>query len=238
VLEDEIAEIQGNAQGQVERVVTRAGQQLPCELLGIAVGVHANLELAQEAGLPVGRGIQVNASLQTGDERIFAAGDCAEISLEEGTPGFGEQLWYTGIKQGRVAGAAMVGDRVRYDPGIPYNTAQFLFLDYTNVGWMDLARSLPPERLTGGDLRLTDGRMGLAEFHHQASGAPDSVRIAHLKESGQVLGFSMLGSRWDSRVLMRWIEQRRKLPWVLGHLGQATFNEEFHPDRFRGGLHV
>jgi 3-phenylpropionate/trans-cinnamate dioxygenase ferredoxin reductase subunit len=37
-----------------------------------------NVELAREAGLPVGNGITVDESLRTPDERIFAIGDCAE----------------------------------------------------------------------------------------------------------------------------------------------------------------
>ena len=42
------------------------------------IGVVPNVELAREAGLPVGNGITVDENLRTPDERIFAIGDCAE----------------------------------------------------------------------------------------------------------------------------------------------------------------
>jgi len=50
----------------------------PADLVIAGIGVEPNVELAREAGLPVGNGITVNEYLQTPDERIFAIGDCAE----------------------------------------------------------------------------------------------------------------------------------------------------------------
>jgi len=50
----------------------------PADLVIAGIGVVPNVELAHEAGLPVGNGITVNEYLQTPDERIYAIGDCAE----------------------------------------------------------------------------------------------------------------------------------------------------------------
>ena len=50
----------------------------PADLVVAGIGVVPNVELAIEAGLPVGNGITVDEYLQTPDERIFAIGDCAE----------------------------------------------------------------------------------------------------------------------------------------------------------------
>ena len=50
----------------------------PADLVIAGIGVVPNVELAIEAGLPVGNGITVNEFLRTPDERIFAIGDCAE----------------------------------------------------------------------------------------------------------------------------------------------------------------
>jgi hypothetical protein len=44
-----------------------------------------------------------------------------------------------------------------------------------------------------------------------------------------VVGFNFLGRRWDHSVLLRWIEERRSLPWVLAHLREASFDTEFVP---------
>jgi len=43
-----------------------------------AVGLRPNVQLAQDAGLDVGRGITVDQTGRTNDPDIFAIGDCAE----------------------------------------------------------------------------------------------------------------------------------------------------------------
>jgi hypothetical protein len=50
------------------------------------------------------------------------------------------------------------------------------------------------------------------------------VRIASVKD--EVKGFSMVGPRWDSTVLMRWIKERRSTGYCFSHLSDAEFAEE------------
>ena len=238
ILKDEIGTIEDDGQGKVSAVVTKKGKKISCQMVGVAVGVRSNTDLAEAAGIVCDQGIMVDESMATSEKDIFAAGDCAVIMRSGEMPNLAQKLWYTGMRQGNVAGRAMVGDTVRYEPGIPYNAAQFFFLDYLNVGWMKKAPfPLPPE-LAGE--KTTDD---LEEYYHEASGqAPDSIRVSHLPGAGQVFGFSMLGSRWNAALLMRWIEQRRDLGWVLQHLDLAMFNEEFHRSRLapqqKGALHA
>jgi hypothetical protein len=59
---------------------------------------------------------------------------------------------------------------------------------------------------------------------------PVSQRI--VCKGDRVVGFNFIGSRWDHEPLARWIEERRSLDWVLAHLGEAQFDEEFS-SRFR-----
>ena len=44
-----------------------------------AVGLRADIEIAEKAGLETDRGIVVNRALQTSDPYIYAVGDCAEV---------------------------------------------------------------------------------------------------------------------------------------------------------------
>ena len=74
VLEDEIAEIADDGQGCVKEVTTKKGRQLPCELVGIAVGVHPRKALAEAAGIACGRGILVDRQMRTSTPDVFAAG--------------------------------------------------------------------------------------------------------------------------------------------------------------------
>lgn len=55
------------------------GQRFDADLVLSAVGLRPNLELALAAGLACGRGIKVDAHLQTSQPGIYALGDCIEV---------------------------------------------------------------------------------------------------------------------------------------------------------------
>ena len=40
-------------------------------------------------------------------------------------------------------------------------------------------------------------------------------------------GAEATGGRWNHNVWMQWIQQRRSLEWVLAHMNEARFDEEF-----------
>jgi rubredoxin-NAD+ reductase len=44
-----------------------------------AIGLLPRTQLAQAAGIPVGRGIKTNHLLETGAPNVYAMGDCAEV---------------------------------------------------------------------------------------------------------------------------------------------------------------
>ncbi|MCE0504704.1 nitrite reductase large subunit NirB [Roseivivax sp. GX 12232] len=64
--------------GQVRALELDSGEEIPCDLLVMAVGIRPNVALAQEAGLAVGRGIHVDDQMGTSDGSIFALGECVE----------------------------------------------------------------------------------------------------------------------------------------------------------------
>jgi hypothetical protein len=43
----------------------------------------------------------------------------------------------------------------------------------------------------------------------------------------RVVGFNMLGSRWNHERFLEWIGERRPLDYVLARLPEAQFDEEF-----------
>ena len=71
---------------------------------------------------------------------------------------------------------------------------------------------------------------GTPTIYRSMPGKAISQRILH--DGHRVLGFNMLGSRWNHEPLLQWIQERRSLDWVLRHLGEAQFDEEMSP-RFR-----
>lgn len=55
------------------------GKTLEADAVLSAIGLKPRTQLAQAAGIPVGRGIQTNGLLETGAAHVYAMGDCAEV---------------------------------------------------------------------------------------------------------------------------------------------------------------
>ena len=63
---------------RVEGVRFADGEEIPADLVVMAVGIRPNVGLAKEAGLEVKRGVLVDDGLQTSDPSIMALGECVE----------------------------------------------------------------------------------------------------------------------------------------------------------------
>jgi nitrite reductase (NADH) large subunit len=62
--------------GRVSAVKFKDGQEIPADLVVMAVGIRPNYALAESAGIHCNRGIVVNDTMQTYDPRIYAVGEC------------------------------------------------------------------------------------------------------------------------------------------------------------------
>jgi rubredoxin-NAD+ reductase len=62
------------------RVELDNGDVLDADVVLSAIGLRPRTQLAQAAGIPVGRGIQTDALLETGAADVYAMGDCAEVA--------------------------------------------------------------------------------------------------------------------------------------------------------------
>jgi len=201
----------------MERVGSKVrllGPELEVDLVVGAIGVEPATAFLANSGIalnPETGGVETRDNLESISCRgIFAAGDCAQVTWVDGSrrP---EQLWYTSRDQGRLAAAAMLGDDVCYRRGTWYNAAKFFDVEYTTAGF------LPPERSAAGS--------GWQTWFQRAPDRAVSQRI--VVRNGAVKGFNGLGGRWDHNVWMQWIQQRRPLEWVLAHMNEARFDEEF-----------
>ncbi|MHB1215378.1 MAG: FAD-dependent oxidoreductase [Thiobacillus sp.] len=61
------------------RVELDNGETIAADVVLSAIGLRPRTQLAQAAGIPVGRGIRTNHLLQTGAPNVYAMGDCAEV---------------------------------------------------------------------------------------------------------------------------------------------------------------
>lgn len=209
-LDTTVREIARGPGGNVAGVVLDGGERLDVDLVVGTIGVVPNtafLEGGPLALAPGSRAIEVDEALRASVPDVWAAGDCANVAWIDGSrrP---EQLWYTARDQGRAAARSILGDDVRYRREHWYNSAKFFDLEYTTAGWV------PP-----GD-RPHD----LATWFQRVPGQPVTQRI--VCKGDRVVGFNCVGSRWDHAVFLRWIQERRPLPWVLARMDEARFDEE------------
>jgi 3-phenylpropionate/trans-cinnamate dioxygenase ferredoxin reductase subunit len=119
---------------RVEGVVTATGERILADLVVVGVGVRPRTELAVAAGLAVGDGIEVGATLETSVPGVFAAGDVASAWH----PFYGRRLraehWANAKFQGAAAGRSMLGKTDPYDR-IPYFYSDQYDLGMEYTGW-------------------------------------------------------------------------------------------------------
>ncbi|MHA7175492.1 NAD(P)/FAD-dependent oxidoreductase [Arthrobacter sp. Sr24] len=128
------AEILGS-DGRVSSVLTTTGVTIPADVVIVAVGVVPNIALAQDAGLTINNGIEVDSALRTSAPDVFAAGDVANaMHPVTGTHARSEH-WANAIASGKVAAKSMLGKDAALDD-IPYfYTDQFdLGMEYSGFG--------------------------------------------------------------------------------------------------------
>jgi nitrite reductase (NADH) large subunit len=76
LLKKQTSAILGTPDGRVKGVSFADGDEIPADLVCMAVGIRPNDELAKAAGIHCNRGIVVNDTMQTFDPRIYAVGEC------------------------------------------------------------------------------------------------------------------------------------------------------------------
>jgi len=211
-LKTELAEILDDGKGRACGVVTKDGDKIECQLVGLTAGVSPNLSALGHSDIPTGRGVLVNPSFCTDVPDVYAAGDCAEIVNGGENKNTIEQLWYTGKMHGEVVGRVIAGQRVVYDRGIWFNSAKFLNLEWHTYG-----------QVTCG---LSEAEPDIPDcLYWQDAGGRHTMRFS--LHDGKVIGFNTMGIRYRHLVCERWIAEQRTVDYVLEHLGEANFDPEF-----------
>ncbi len=193
----------------VESIETSANERIGCQFVGLTAGVHPNIGLAKASGILTNRGIVVNEFFETSSPNIYAAGDCAEFNAD----GIGsrrvEQLWYTGRAHGKVVAHTLTGRRTPYRRGVFFNSAKFFTIEYQTYG------EIPPNPEPNVRSQLFQRGRKL-------------LRINSDRETGQVLGFNVMGLRLRQDQCEAWIRENATVSQVLRSLKKARFDPEFY----------
>jgi nitrite reductase (NADH) large subunit len=125
-IDDSASQIQGDE--RVTSVTLKSGETLKADIVVIATGVRPNTYLAEEAGLDVDKGIEVDRRMQTSHPDIFAAGDAARCM---------GKIWAIvppAQAQARVAAANMAGKEAIYDDVTPSTSLKVVGIDVDSIG--------------------------------------------------------------------------------------------------------
>ena len=113
VLNDAVTGFEGA--GRVERVITRNGRRIECNLAVFGLGIEPATELVAGTAVRIDNGIVVDDQCRTNVPGVFAAGDVANHYH----PVCGRQMrvehWQNGVKQGAAAARSMLGRGQSYD---------------------------------------------------------------------------------------------------------------------------
>lgn len=210
-LSTELKEIEDDGSGRACAAITKEGERIECGYVGLTPGVHPNISFLKDTALETSKGILVDEHLRTNITDVYAIGDCAQI--KEPQPGRRpiEAVWYTGRMMGEVAAYNVCGKEVAYDPGVWFNSAKFMDIEYQVYGQVS---GHIPEEHASLYWEHKDGRKG--------------IRILYDKNGGQVVGFNLMGIRYRHELCDKWLAEGAHVEEVLQNLGAANFDPEFY----------
>ena len=191
--------------GRVRAVHTASGRELPCDVVVLGLGVEPGVELAREAGVPLGESgaIAVDVGQRTRAEGVWAAGDCTEVRHRVSGRGVHVPLGTHANKQGRVAGINLGGGYATF-PGV-VGTA------ITKVCRVEIGRTgLSTEEAEQAGFRVVTAAVDSTTTAGYMPGS-EPVRVKLVADEGsgrllggQVVGRSGAGKRVDALAICVW----------------------------------
>lgn len=210
----ELDTIHDDGTGAAGSITTKDGEVIECQYVGLTAGVSPNINFLRDAeGLDLGRGIKADNYLETSVPDVYAIGDCVELLSPKPDRRAIEAIWYTGRMMGETVAYNILGKKVVYDPGVWFNSAKFLDLEYQVYGEVPAG-----------------GRDGLASLYWEHADGEHAVRINYEESDGTIRGFNLMGIRYRHEVCEKWIKDGKHVEEVLQELGMANFDPEFYEE--------
>ena len=210
-LSTELNEILSDNDGRVKAITTKQGEIIPCEFVGLTVGVSPNISFIKDSGIATDRGILVNEYFETNIKDIYAIGDCAQfVKAPEGRRPI-EQVWYTGKMHGETLAHTITTTKTAYNPGHWFNSAKFFDIEYQTYGNVPAKMNEPLKSLF---------------WQHPTQNI--CVRMVYNKHTSEFMGINTFGIRMRHQVFDKWLNQKRRIGEVLENLREANFDPEFY----------
>jgi NAD(P)H-nitrite reductase large subunit len=207
--------------GRARAVVTSQGEEISCQFVGLAVGVHPNIGFLEGSKIETDRGVLVNHYFETSVGDIYAIGDCAQFRQPLAGRKSIEQVWYTGRIHGETLALTLTGNRTSYHPGPWFNSAKFFDIEYQVYGNVGNGSAEDEPHL----------------YWEDQSGKR-SVRFVYEKDTRHLLGVNLMGVRFRHRVCDNWIGNGITIDEVIRNLHAAYFDAEFTESPLPGIIEV
>lgn len=210
-LETELKEIKGDSSGRVSSIITNKGEEIPCQFVGLTVGVSPNIDFLKNSGIETDKGVLVSEFFETNVSDVYAIGDCAQFHVPPAGRKPIEQVWYTGRMQGEVLAKTICGERSAYSPGHWFNSAKFFDIEYQTYGIVNA--------------QLSENEQ---TFYWEHENGKISFRVVYDKNDKKIIGFNVFGLRIRHEVCDEWLTEKRTVDYVIEHLPKANFDPEFY----------
>jgi NADH oxidase (H2O2-forming) len=208
--EEELEEIIPDESLTAKEVITKKGEHIPCQFVGLTAGVHPNVEFLKGDILEIEKGILVNPDLSTNIPNVYAIGDCAQFKEPNGERKPIEQVWYTGRMMGEAVALNICGTPSDYKPGVWFNSAKFFDLEYQTYGWV------------WNDLKEEE-----EEFIWKNEEKELLLHFVFDKESHVLKGINTFGIRLRHELFDKWLSEKATIEEVIKNLRLANFDPEF-----------
>jgi NADPH-dependent 2,4-dienoyl-CoA reductase/sulfur reductase-like enzyme len=167
----------------------------PVDLVLSALGVVPNVEIAQEAGIRLGKtgAVWTDEGQRTDHPDIYAAGDCCEVQHQVLGDAAYMPLGDVANKQGRVAGENAAGGQATFDGVVGSMCFQVFSLEVAVTGVTEK---------TGLDKGMDVGVQTIeasSKVHYMPGAEPLLLKLVFERPSGRILGGHMVGKEGVAR---------------------------------------
>lgn len=172
-----------NGEDSVESVTLASGEKIKADMVVVSAGASCNIELANNAGLELGKlGLKVNQNLQTSDSDIYAGGDIIEYQSHiTGKPALG-QLRPNAVIAGRLIAKNILGFDVKFPPLINSFCTKFFDKSIAGAGITEL------EAKKEGIETITAKEISISKHSMMRGRKPYAVKLIFDKKSQKIIG--------------------------------------------------